>query len=133
MIKKLKEKSGETLVEVLASMFIFLILFGILQGAVSYSHASMQKNKQIREENAQIIQGLASAQKVDGDSKTLSFIATTSEMDKKGSVVFRVPFTLATKTVTYQDTNGQSKNIVFSLYDVSADASVTPSEGGDAP
>ena len=51
----------------------------------------------------------------------LSFIATTSEMDKKGSVVFRVPFTLATKTVTYQDTNGQSKNIVFSLYDVSAD------------
>ena len=51
MIKKLREKSGETLVEVLASMFIFLILFGILQGAVSYSHASMQKNKQIREEN----------------------------------------------------------------------------------
>ena len=128
MIKKLREKSGETLVEVLASMFIFLILFGILQGAVSYSHASMQKNKQIREENTQIIQGLASAQKVDGESKTLS-----SEMDKKGSVVFRVPFTLATKTVTYQDTNGQSKNIVFSLYDVSADASVTPSEGGDTP
>ena len=30
MIKKLREKSGETLVEVLASMFIFLILFGIL-------------------------------------------------------------------------------------------------------
>lgn len=86
MIKKLREKSGETLVEVLASMFIFLILFGILQGAVSYSHASMQKNKQIREENTQIIQGLASAQKVDGESKTLSFIATTSEMDKKGSV-----------------------------------------------
>ena len=119
--------------EVLASMFIFLILFGILQGAVSYSHASMQKNKQIREENTQIIQGLASAQKVDGESKTLSFIATTSKMDKKGSVVFRVPFTLATKTVTYQDTNGQSKNIVFSLYDISADASVTPSEGGDTP
>lgn len=87
MIKKLREKSGETLVEVLASMFIFLILFGILQGAVSYSHASMQKNKQIREENTQIIQGLASAQKVDGESKTLSFIATTSEMDKKGSVI----------------------------------------------
>ena len=58
MIKKLREKSGETLVEVLASMFIFLILFGILQGAVSYSHASMQKNKQIREKIHRSFRGL---------------------------------------------------------------------------
>ena len=62
MIKlhKIRKKSGETLVEVIASLFIFLILFGILQGAISYSHASMEKNKQIRAENAEIIQNLAS-------------------------------------------------------------------------
>lgn len=136
MMKKLKEKSGETLVEVLASMFIFLILFGILQGAISYSHASMKRNKEIRAQNTQIIQNLASAEKTDGNTVTLSFMATTPEMDQKGSVVFQVPFLLASKTVNYTDAEGNSKNIVFSVYDstekTSAEDSSTP-DGGIAP
>ena len=41
MNKRIKPKSGETLVEVVASIFIFLIMIGIMQGAISYSSASM--------------------------------------------------------------------------------------------
>ena len=36
-IKKSRANAGETLVEVVASIFIFLILMGILQGAITYN------------------------------------------------------------------------------------------------
>lgn len=138
MKNKLREKSGETLVEVLASMFIFLILFGILQGAISYSHASLEKNKEIRARNAQIIQSLASAEKTDGETVTLSFMATTSEMDQKGSVVFRVPLVLATRTALYTDANGQNQTMVFPMYDSvlpqeDASGQSAASDGGNTP
>ena len=48
--KKTRANSGETLVEVTASIFIFLIMLGIIQGAISYSQASLAKNKEIRSE-----------------------------------------------------------------------------------
>ncbi|RHC52297.1 hypothetical protein DW838_02585 [Dorea formicigenerans] len=46
-IKKSRANAGETLVEVVASIFIFLILMGILQGAITYSSNSLKKNKEI--------------------------------------------------------------------------------------
>lgn len=45
--------------EVMASIFIFLLMMGILQGAVSYSSASMRKNQEIRQENAKILKELS--------------------------------------------------------------------------
>ena len=53
-IKKSRANAGETLVEVVASIFIFLILMGILQGAITYSSNSLKKNKEIRSDNAKI-------------------------------------------------------------------------------
>ena len=41
-IKRIKAKAGETLVEVMASMFIFLIMFGVLEGAISYSNSALK-------------------------------------------------------------------------------------------
>ncbi len=61
-IKTLRSRSGDTLVEVMASIFIFLLMMGILQGAVSYSSASMRKNQEIRQENAEILKKLSMAQ-----------------------------------------------------------------------
>ncbi len=131
MIKlhKIRKKSGETLVEVIASMFIFLILFGILQGAISYSHASMEKNKQIRAENAEIIQNLASTDTVTGTDKTLQFVATTSDMDQIGNPVFSITANLASKEVHYKDTKGTDQIITFYLYDVPS-SSETQNAGG---
>lgn len=60
-IKTLRSRSGDTLVEVMASIFIFLLMMGILQGAVSYSSASMRKNQEIRQENAEILKELSTA------------------------------------------------------------------------
>ena len=57
-IKKSRANVGETLVEVVASIFIFLILMGILQGAITYSSNSLKKNKEIRSDNAKIMEAL---------------------------------------------------------------------------
>ena len=50
--KKTRANAGETLVEVMASVFIFLIMMGIMEAAISYSNASLAKNKEIRANNA---------------------------------------------------------------------------------
>ena len=66
-IKRIKAKAGETLVEVMASMFIFLIMFGVLEGAISYSNSALKKNKEIRADNAAVLEGLQSSEETEED------------------------------------------------------------------
>ena len=125
MNKKIKPKAGETLVEVVASIFIFLIMIGILQGAISYSSASMKKNKEIRKENAEILQNLQTAETTVGNSQSLQFVAVNSGMTTKGNPVFRIEVSLCSKLVNYQDTEGYAQSTTFYLYGAP--------QGGDTP
>lgn len=125
MNKKIKPKAGETLVEVVASIFIFLIMIGILQGAISYSSASMKKNKEIRKENAEILQNLQTAETTVGHSQSLQFVAVNSGMTTKGNPVFRIEVNLCSKLVNYQDTEGYAQSTTFYLYGAP--------QGGDTP
>ena len=65
--KKTRANAGETLVEVTASIFLFLIMMGILQGAIAYSNAALAKNKQIRSDNAAILAKLQNTTSVEGE------------------------------------------------------------------
>ena len=96
--KKTRANSGETLVEVTASIFIFLIMLGIIQGAISYSQASLAKNKEIRSENAKIIEGLQSAATQEEMVKNMQFVATNSDLTVKGNLVFTINTSLVSKT-----------------------------------
>lgn len=125
MNKKIKPKAGETLVEVVASIFIFLIMIGILQGAISYSSASMKKNKEIRKENAEILQNLQTAETTVGNSQSLQFVAVNSSMTTKGNSVFQIEVNLCSKLVNYQDTEGKAQSTIFYLYGAP--------QGGDTP
>ena len=89
-IKTLRSRSGDTLVEVMASIFIFLLMMGILQGAVSYSNASMRKNQEIRQENAKILKELSTAPaepRDDGKDQPvdLAFRAVNADFTQMGS------------------------------------------------
>ena len=89
-IKTLRSRSGDTLVEVMASIFIFLLMMGILQGAVSYSSASMRKNQEIRQENAEILKELSKAQAEPRDGGKnqpveLAFRAVNADFTQMGS------------------------------------------------
>ena len=125
MNKRIKPKSGETLVEVVASIFIFLMMIGILQGAISYSSASMKKNKEIRRENAEILQNLSSATTMSGESQNLQFVAVNSTMTTKGNPVFQIQVNLCSKLVDYRDAEGNAQSTTFYLYGAA--------QGGDTP
>lgn len=127
--KKTKRNAGETLVEVVASIFLFLVMMGIMQGAISYSRASLEKNKQIRRENAEIIQNL---QQNGADTTTtstnISFSAVNTDMTQIGStIVFQVPVALEKRNVPYTDADGNQQTTTFCLYQ-----STDTNSGGDA-
>lgn len=123
---RVKKKAGETLVEVMASIFLFLILLAILNGAISYCSNALVKNKEIRSENAKILEGLQKAQETTGPSLKMDFVATNADMTVKGNQVFTVTVDLAKKKVNYTDSAGKNQNTSFSLFQYNED-----SESGD--
>lgn len=137
-IKKSKANAGETLVEVVASIFIFLILMGILQGAITYSSNSLKKNKEIRSDNAKIIEALQNTEAASVKSNTsIDFNATNSDMSVKGNHVFSVATDLDKKVVNYTGSDGKKQTITFYLYgspdagtSQGEDQAGTPSDGG---
>ena len=132
--KILHEAAGETLVEVLVSIFLFLMMMGILQGAVSYSNAALKKNKEIRKENAQIIENLKTASESTSsyttEEKTLSFSAVSSDFATLGNQVFQVPVKLKKVTVPYESANGMTETTQFSLYEK---VELPGTAGGESP
>lgn len=131
-IKTLRSRSGDTLVEVMASIFIFLLMMGILQGAVSYSSASMRKNQEIRQENAEILKELSTAQAASRDggknqSVDLAFHAVNADFTQMGTASnFTVEVELYQKT---------AKEVSFLLYhpQEKSDTPGSDEEGGDTP
>lgn len=116
-IKKTRANAGETLVEVVASIFIFLILMGILQGAISYSSNALKENKKIRKDNANVIEALQSAEATPvKKGENITFVAANTNMTVLGSQVFSTSTDLMKKVVDYQGSDGKEKQITFYLY-----------------
>lgn len=132
--KILHETAGETLVEVLVSIFLFLLMVGILQGAISYSNAALKKNKEIRKENAQILENLRAASEDASSStteeKTLNFSAVSSDFTTLGNQVFKMPVKLKKISVKYTDANGIEETTQFCLYQK---VSLPDTAGGESP
>lgn len=116
-IKKTRANAGETLVEVVGSIFIFLILMGILQGAISYSSNALKENKKIRKDNAKVIEALQSADVTSvKEGENITFVAANTNMTVLGSQVFSTSTDLMKKVVDYQGSDGKEKQITFYLY-----------------
>lgn len=142
-IKKTRANAGETLVEVVASIFIFLILMGILQGAISYSSNALRENKKIRSNNAKVVEALQNTEsKAVKGGEEIAFVATNANMTVAGSQVFVTSTDLYKKDVSYQDSEGNSKKITFYLYqspenvqdtETAQNTEQAPSDGGGTP
>ena len=48
LLERLKSQRGETLVELMVSIVIFLLLLGTLAGAISFATAAQQKAQSLR-------------------------------------------------------------------------------------
>lgn len=139
-IKKTKANSGETLVEVVASIFIFMIMIGVLQSAISYSSNALKKNKEIRANNEAVLKSLQNAGSANvTKSETLGFNAANSAMTTKGdTVVFSVETNLLKQTLNYKDAKGQDKQYAFYTFESkhhgeTPEAADTSDSGGDTP
>lgn len=117
--RKTWTNAGETLVEVMASMFIFLIMMGIMEAAISYSNASLVKNKEIRADNAAVLEQFATTPVTDNGTQTITFRAANSEITQIGEPVFKVETKKQKKTVAYTDTDQNQQTVVFYQYGTS--------------
>lgn len=117
-IKKIKANSGETLVEVLLSMVIFMIMLAFLESTISFCSNMQEKNRQIRAENAKIIQELQTVEIEAGGNKTnYTFKASSADGDVTGTkVLFTIPVVLTEKKVTYTTEDGTSKEATFAVF-----------------
>lgn len=102
----LRQRRGESLVELLAAAVIFLLLLATLHGAVRFSSNSLHKAEEIRENAAALQESLRSAPVVDGASAEITFQAVSPDGSVTGgSVLFQVPVKLQTKKATDADGN----------------------------
>ncbi len=137
-MKKTRNNAGETLVEVMASMVIFLLLVAVLQGAVMYSHAAMEKSRKIRADNEAICESLRTTQvQTSGSQENMQFQAVSADGSIKGNLVFQVPVMFGEKDVSYTDSEGRQKLVTFYLYaamsqgdDSDGQTPESPGEGG---
>lgn len=122
-MKKTALKSGETLVEVLAASAVFLIMMGIMQGAISFCTNAQHKSEAVRTANAGICEKLRSADPdpMDpGSTAVYGFRAVSADGQQQSSVLFEVEAGLATKSIDYQDESGSPKTITFYLFQSTA-------------
>ena len=108
-------KSGETLVEIMVSAFLFLILMAVMQGAISFCTNARHKSEQIRAANAEICQNLHSALTAqDNGSSSFDFRAVSADGNVEGKQVFSVNVEMKRKEASNGD---GSKKVTFYLFD----------------
>lgn len=119
-MKKLRPKSGETLVEVLAATAIFLLMMGIMQGAVSFCTNAQHKSEAIRSRNAGICEALRTVSPSVGSTVEYSFKAVSLDGSLESDTLFKVSAGLGTKDVSYQDESGADRTVTFYVFQSTA-------------
>ena len=131
MRKRIAGRSGETLVETLAAMAVFLLMMGILQGAHSFCTNAQQRSEALRKINAGIcreVRTTAPDPLPAGRTAVYCFRAVSADGGKESDTLFQVKVGLGSKTVTYRDEAGNERTAVFSLFQ---SASSDPAGGED--
>ena len=107
----LRSRRGETMVEVLVSMVLFLMLFAVMLGAVHFASNAQVRAEAIRQSATELQRSLRSQTPSGGDSKTYQFVAVNEDGTQTGNRVFQVPLREQTVTAT-----GGGKQVTFYLY-----------------
>lgn len=111
-------RSGETLVEIMVSAVVFLILVGILQGAIAFCTHAQQRSEQVRETNAAICQSLRQSSYTPGaTTSSITFNAVSYDGNTTGTeTLFTVAVNLGTKNALYTDETGTQETIAFYVF-----------------
>lgn len=108
----LRSRRGETMVEILVSMVLFLMLFAVMLGAVRFASNAQVRAETIRQRATALQRELRRQTPTEGDSKTYQFVAVSEDGGTMGDqVVFEVR--LKEQTVIAQ---GGGDEVTFYLY-----------------
>lgn len=118
-MKKNRHNSGETLVEVMVSIVIFLLLIAVLQGSVSFCTKAQNKSRDIRNNTEKAIENYLKAER-DGIAPDEAGDYTFSFKTSDNSTAFSVTTGLCKRTVTYNDSDGNEKSVTFYSYQKAA-------------
>lgn len=120
----LRNQRGETLVELMVSIVIFLLLLGTMAGAISFASNAQQKAQTIRDNAAALQYRVRHTDPAEtGTIKTLSLYVTDAEESAMGTnPVCRV--NVNEQTIPAQGTNGNTTS--FSVFGTDK----TPAPGG---
>lgn len=114
--RQINNRSGETIVEVMVSVLIFLMLMAVLQGAIMFCNSAQKKSLQIRQDTAEICRSLQSATAEDNGSANFDFYAARStDPSDIGYKVFTISAPKQKKTVSYGPA-GEASSTIFYMY-----------------
>lgn len=124
LLERLKSQRGETLVELMVSIVIFLLLLGTLAGAISFATAAQQKAQSLRDNAAAFQQSVRHGTAKGDTPKTEDFYATTYDESQTGTqAVCRILLKQQTITATGADGTTTTDFSVFGT-------DKTPAQGG---
>lgn len=118
-MKKNRYNSGETLVEVMVSIVIFLLLIAVLQGSVSFCTKAQNKSRDIRNNTEKAIEAYLKAES-EGTAPDEVGEALFSFKTADNNAAFSVTTGLCKRTVTYNDSDGNEKSVTFYSYQKAA-------------
>ena len=113
--RRINNRSGETIVEVMVSVLIFLMLMAVLQGAIMFCNSAQKKSQQIRQDTAEICEKLQSATAEGNGSANFDFYATSADESVIGDNVFSISAPKQKKTVSY-GAAGETSSTIFYMY-----------------
>ena len=91
LIRVLRDRRGESMVEILVSTVVFMLLLGALNGAVGFASNAQRKSEQIRKDATELQESVREQTDVEGgEDATYDFKVTTSEGADTNIDSFRV-------------------------------------------
>lgn len=109
LIRVLRDRRGESMVEILISTVVFMLLLGALNGAVGFASNAQRKSEQLRRDATELQESVrGNAEAVDGEAATYDFKVTTSNGEDTDIDAFRVK--VKKQTVNAKTKDGKTED-----------------------
>lgn len=106
LIQVLRDRRGESMVEILVSTVVFMLLLGALNGAVGFASNAQRKAEQLREDAVVLQREVRAGTPAGDDTATYDFRAATPDGTETGLNAFRVR--VKKQTVTARTPSGKT-------------------------
>ena len=110
LIRVLRDRRGESMVEILVSTVVFILLLGALNGAVGFASNAQRKSEQIRKDATELQKSVREQTNVeDGEDAEYDFKVTSPD----GETIYNDAFRVKVKKQTVNAQTEDNKTVPF--------------------